>query len=102
MIGEQQVLTHALVLKRLANGGHNESVVHHVTDANGEEFDWEEEVTITHYAEPGEVIDVSAWADIQAHVNMGWIQLLTAEQVQSYEAKQQQQRRGARNERTSP
>jgi len=94
MIGEQQVLTHAMVLKRLSNGGHNEKVTRQFTDVDGEVHDLEEEVTIVHYAEPGEVIDVSHWHDVQAYVSQGMIQLLTPDQVQQYEASKQPVRRG--------
>ena len=96
MIGESKVLTKAIVLKRLSNGGHTEKVPRQFTDADGVVQEWEEEVTITHYAEPVEVIDVSQWHDIQAYVNQGMIQLLTPDQVEAHEAKSQPRRQGAR------
>jgi hypothetical protein len=98
-IGEQRVLTHAMVLKRLANGGHTEKVARQIYDTDGNPVEFEEEVTITHYAEPGEVIDVSQWSWVESYVNLGMIQLLTPDQVEAYEAKHQ--RRGTKNERSS-
>jgi hypothetical protein len=99
MIGESRVLTHAMVLKRLSNGGHTEMVTRHIQDTDGDPVEFEEEVTITHYAEPGEVIDVSTWASIQSYVNQGMIQLLTPDQVEAYEVKNKP--RGTRNERSA-
>lgn len=96
MIGESRVLTHAIVLKPLANGGHTETVTLQGRDVDGDPVDIEDTVTVIHWAEPGEVIDVSTWADVQAYVNQGMIQLLTTEQVEAYEAKQ---KRGPKNDR---
>lgn len=103
MIGESRVLNSAIALKRLANGGHTEMVTREVKTTDGEVIEFEEEVTVTHYAEPGELVDVSQWADVQAYVNQGWIQLLTPDQVEAY-GKQQPattERRGTRSERAS-
>jgi hypothetical protein len=75
------VLTTAIALRRIEVGGYIESQPW--LDNAGQEIRDEDDNVVMHdvnvpvYAEPGEEVDVSEWANVDAYVRQGWIQLLT-------------------------
>lgn len=68
------VLHEAVVLKRLCIGGHTEEKIEDYLDEDGNEI--RTTITVPDYAEPGDIIDVSEWANVDAYVRQGSIQLL--------------------------
>ena len=83
-----QVLTSGIRLR-------NEKVTELVEQPNGE---IQEMVTINKVdAQPGDIIDVTDWAHIQAYVERGQITLLTQDQIAAHKAAEAKAATGTRS-----
>jgi hypothetical protein len=70
------VLSKAIALKRIEIGATTElQEVPNPDDPTGEMLI--EEVTVPLFADPGDEVDISEWANVEAYVRQGWIHMVT-------------------------